>query len=127
MFAIYVDVLARHGARSPAGYYIQDVHNLQTLLKNTSVVKINYFISSWVDPFNIKTAAQLIKLGKEEQYTLVKRFYKRFQSLLSSESDNIRYYATSKKRTQDSVKYFQQGMMGKVFSDDMSNIFDPIL
>ena len=70
---------------------------------------------------------QLSNVGKTEQYTLGKRFLARFQSLLAPKPDRMKFYATSQKRTQDSVKYFREGVTGQTMSGDTSRIPDPVV
>ena len=125
--AIYVDALLRHGIRFPIGYYIDGMNKLLVKLRIPSVIQRHSFINTYVNPFSASMDGQLSNVGKTEQYTLGKRFLARFQSLLAPKPDRIKYYATSQKRTQDSVKYFREGLTGQTMSGDTSRIPDPVV
>ena len=125
--AIYVDALLRHGTRFPDGYYIDGMNKLLAKLRKPSVIQRHSFIKTYVNPYSASMDGQLSNVGKTEEYTLGKRFLARFHSLLAPKADFIKYYATSVKRTQDSAKYFWEGVTGQIMSGDTSRIPDPVV
>ncbi|XP_021378415.1 multiple inositol polyphosphate phosphatase 1-like, partial [Mizuhopecten yessoensis] len=125
--AIYVDALLRHGARYPSSDVSASMLSLVPKLRSSHLASQSSFINTWSNQFPMDLNAQLTSRGKREQYTLGKRFLSRFQSLLQPASDCIRYYATYKKRTQDSSKYFEQGVTGRKMTDDLSNSTQPTI
>lgn len=123
--AIYVDALLRHGARYPTSGYIVDMQSLLPKLQGLPSASQHPFLSTWVDKFPMNLNSQLSSLGRNEQYTLGKRFGSRFRSLL--QPNRTQYYATFKKRTQDSSKLFEQGLTGRQMSEDLTNGTQPII
>ncbi|XP_060077727.1 multiple inositol polyphosphate phosphatase 1-like [Ylistrum balloti] len=126
--AFYMDALLRHGARYPKTPYIVDMNTIVTKLRSLPTTATQHpFVNTWVDRFPMNLNAQLTSLGKQESYTLGKRFLSRFHSLLQPASARLQYYASDKKRTQDSANYFQQGVTGRQMTDDFSNDTQPTI
>ncbi|XP_060077725.1 multiple inositol polyphosphate phosphatase 1-like [Ylistrum balloti] len=125
--AFYVDALLRHGARYPTSKYIANMNSLVPKLRNLPRAAQHPFLNTWVNRFPLDLNGQLSFLGRQEQYSLGKRFLSRFHSLLHPASDRFKYYASYKKRTQDSSNYFQQGVTGRQMTDDFSNDTQPTI
>lgn len=120
---IHLNLLLRHGSRSPTLSWIKKMSAFGNVLKsNYEVVERFPFIKSWTNPFPESQAGHLSDLGEDEQFQLGWRFGRRFNLLLDGDLDSIYYGVTYKQRTQASCEAFYEGLTDAIEGESQTDV-----
>lgn len=108
--AVHVNMVVRHGAKSPSTYKLRKITNLYERLLPFKDGPKYHEISNWANPFTKETASMLVPMGHREQRNLGDRTAKRFHHLFTHHGQNVKFVSSSKTRAIDSSRYFYEGI-----------------
>ncbi|VDI31814.1 multiple inositol-polyphosphate phosphatase / 2,3-bisphosphoglycerate 3-phosphatase [Mytilus galloprovincialis] len=120
---IHLNLILRHGSRSPTLSWIKKMTVLGNILKsNPEVIERFPFLNSWENPFPETRAGHLSDLGEDEHFSLGRRFGRRFSLLFTGDLENILYGVTYKQRTQASCASFYEGLTDTLDGESRKNV-----
>lgn len=108
--AVHLNMVVRHGAKSPSTYKLRKITDLYEKLLPFKDGPKYHEISNWVNPFTKESASMLVPMGQREQRNLGDRTGKRFHNLFTHYGQNVKFVSSSKTRAIDSSRFFYDGI-----------------
>lgn len=93
--AVNLNIVLRHGSRSPFLFEIKNINKLYTkLVKDPQVAKRFPVIKTWKNPFTEDRPNTQLEEGDREQSLLGRRFGRKFKNFFQDNLDTVKYIVT---------------------------------